>query len=151
MLATRWSNAWADPAAALALRLPGLCAVCPDLVLPVPLAPARLRERGYNQAWELARRGARRLAVSAEPQLLLRIRESAHQLALPPAARAGNVRGAFAVEPRRRAEVAGRRSAVVDDVMTTGSPAAELAQVLKEAGATAVEVWVVARTPGPGE
>jgi ComF family protein len=123
----------------------------PDLVLPVPLALTRLRERGYNQAWELTRRVARRLTVSAEPQLLLRIRETAHQLDLPPAARAGNVRGAFAVEPRRRAEIAGRRVAVVDDVMTTGSTAAELAQVLKQAGAAAVEVWVVARTPRPGE
>ncbi len=129
----------------------GARAARPDLVLPVPLAPARLRERGYNQAWELARRVARRLAVGADPQLLLRIRDTAHQLALPPAARAGNVRGAFAVEPRRRAEIAGRRIAVVDDVMTTGSTAAELAQVLKQAGAAAVEIWVVARTPRPGE
>jgi ComF family protein len=123
----------------------------PDLVLPVPLAPSRLRERGYNQAWELARRVARRLAVAADPHLLLRIRATAHQLALPPAARAGNVRGAFAVEPCRRAEIVGRRIAVVDDVMTTGSTANELAQLLKQAGAGAVEIWVVARTPRPGE
>ena len=123
----------------------------PALVLPVPLGAARWRERGYNQAWELARRVVRRLAVRAEAQWLLRMRETAHQLALPPAARAGNVRAAFAVEPGRRAEIAGRRIAVVDDVMTTGSTAAELAQVLKQAGAAAVEAWVVARTPRPGE
>ena len=80
----------------------------PPLVVPVPLARRRLRERGYNQAWELARRVARALDVAADATLLLRVRETAHQLDLPPAARAGNVRGAFAVEPRRRAEVAGR-------------------------------------------
>jgi ComF family protein len=123
----------------------------PDLILPVPLAGERLRERGYNQAWELARRGARRLGIAADPRLLLRIRATAHQLALPPEARAGNVRGAFAVEPRRRTEIVGRRIAVVDDVMTTGSTASELAQVLKQAGAAHVAVWVLARTPRPGE
>ena len=123
----------------------------PALLLPVPLGAARWRERGYNQAWELARRVARRLGVRAEAQWLLRIRETAHQLALPPTARAGNVHGAFAVEPRRRAEVAGRRIAVVDDVMTTGSTAAELARVLRQAGAARVEIWVVARTPRPAD
>lgn len=121
----------------------------PSLVLPVPLAPARLRARGYNQAWELARRVARALAIAADPALLLRIRETVHQLALPPLARAGNVAGAFAVEPRRRGELAGRDVAIVDDVMTTGHTAAELARVLKQAGARRVEVWVLARTPRP--
>lgn len=123
----------------------------PSLVLPVPLAAARWRERGYNQAWELARRVARRLDIAAEPELLLRLRETAHQLALPLADRAGNVRGAFAVEPRRRAELIGRHVAVVDDVMTTGSTAAEIAGVVRQAGAATVEIWVLARTPRPGD
>src|SRR5205823_272514 len=103
----------------------------PSLVLPVPLAPTRLRARGYNQAWEIARRLARVLDIAADPALLLRVRETVHQLALPPLARTGNVAGAFAVEPSRRGELAGRDVAVVDDVMTTGSTAAELARVLK--------------------
>jgi len=123
----------------------------PALVLPVPLAAARGRERGYNQAWELARRVARRLDLVAEPDLLLRLRETAHQLALPLVERAGNVRGAFAVEPRRRAELRGRHVAVVDDVMTTASTAAEIAGVLKQAGVATVEIWVLARTPRPGD
>jgi ComF family protein len=123
----------------------------PDLLLPVPLSAARLRERGYNQAWELARRVARRIGIAADARLLLRIRETSHQLALPPEARAGNVRGAFAVEPRRRHEVAGRSIAVVDDVMTTGSTLAEIARTLKQAGAAGVAVWVVARTPRPDD
>jgi len=126
-------------------------AIHPTLLVPVPLAPRRLRERGYNQAWELARRIAHRLGIAAEGELLLRIRETAHQLALPLAERAANVRGAFAIEPRRRAELAGRHVAVVDDVITTGVTAAEIAAVLKQSGAATVEVWVLARTPRPGD
>ncbi|MEO8081045.1 MAG: phosphoribosyltransferase family protein [Caldimonas sp.] len=119
----------------------------PDLIVPVPLAAKRLRERGANQAWELARRLARHLGIAADPLLLLRIRETAHQLDLQPEARIGNVRGAFAIEPRRRHEVRGRSIAVVDDVMTTGSTLAETARVLHDAGAASVAVWVLARTP----
>ena len=121
------------------------------LLAPVPLSDARLRERGCNQAWELARRLAPRLGARAEPSLLLRLRDTPHQIALPPAERAGNVRGAFAVEPRRLGEIRGRTVALVDDVMTTGSTAAEIARVLKHAGAARVEVWVVARTPRPAD
>ncbi|HEX2540848.1 MAG TPA: ComF family protein [Caldimonas sp.] len=126
-------------------------AAAPSLLLPVPLAAARLRERGYNQAWELARRVGRRLGIRADAGLLLRLRETSHQLSLPPAERLGNVRGAFAVEPGRRCELAGRSVALIDDVMTTGSTAAEIAAVLKQAGAAHVAVWVVARTARPGE
>jgi ComF family protein len=121
----------------------------PGLIVPMPLSEGRLRERGYNQAWELARRVARRIDGHADAHLLLRLRDTPHQLALPPEARAGNVRGAFAVEPRRLAEARGHSIAVIDDVMTTGHTAAEIARVLKQAGATRVEVWVVARTPRP--
>jgi ComF family protein len=119
----------------------------PSLLLPVPLSSERLRERGYNQAWELARRIARPLRCAADPHLLLRIRDTPHQLALPPGQRASNVRAAFAVEPRRLAEVRGRRVTVVDDVMTSGATLREVARVLLQAGASEVAVWVVARTP----
>jgi predicted amidophosphoribosyltransferase len=121
----------------------------PGRIVPVPLGEARLRERGENPAWELARRVARRIDGHADAHLLLCLRDTPHQLASPPEARAGNVRGAFAVEPRRLAEVRGRSIAVIDDVMTTGHTAAEIARVLKQAGAKWVEVWVVARTPRP--
>ena len=123
----------------------------PDLVAPLPLAAGRLRERGYNQAWVLARRVARTLRLVADADLPLRMRETAHQLDLPPASRESNVRGAFAIEPRRRAEIAGRRIAGVDDVMTTASTAAEIASVLKQARAAHVDIWVLARTPRPGD
>jgi len=121
----------------------------PALLLPVPLACTRMRERGYNQSWEIARRLARRLQCPADARLLLRIRDTPHQLAFPVEQRAANVRGAFAIEPARAAELRGRDVVVVDDVMTTGATAAELARVLRQAGAAQVRLWVVARTPAP--
>ncbi len=121
----------------------------PDWLLPVPLGAQRLRERGYNQSWELARRCARRLSCPTDAALLLRIRETPHQLSLPRDRRLANVRGAFAIEPPRRAEVVGRRITLIDDVMTTQATADELSGVLLDAGAQSVQVWVLARTPAP--
>ena len=122
----------------------------PALLLPVPLSQPRLRERGYNQAWELTQRAGRALHCAVDATLLLRVIDTPHQLALPPDQRTGNVRGAFAVEARRRGELAGRNVTVVDDVMTTGATAAEITRVLLQAGAAEVRIWVVARTPRPG-
>lgn len=139
-----------DLAAPLARRLlQALPADAPpaELVVPVPLSRERLAERGYNQAWELARRMAAARGLPAQARLLLRLRDTAHQLRLPEAERAANVHAAFAVEPREAARLAGRRVALVDDVMTTGATAAEIARELKRAGAASVQVWTVARTP----
>ena len=121
----------------------------PAWLLPVPLSDARLRERGYNQAWEIARRLGRALDCPADARLLLRVKDTPHQLALPPDRRAGNVRDAFAIEPRRLGELRGRKVTLIDDVMTTGATAAEASRVLLHAGASEVNVWVVARTPRP--
>ena len=143
-----------DLAPALAQRLVDTFrrsdAALPALLLPVPLSTARLRERGYNQAWELTHRLGRALRCETDAHLLLRVKDTPHQLALPPGQRAGNVRAAFAVEPRRRAELQGRSVTLVDDVMTTGATAAEAARTLLRAGASEVGVWVVARTPRDG-
>ena len=119
----------------------------PGLLLPMPLAEQRLRERGYNQAWELTRRLAAALRCASDARLLLRIKDTPHQLALAPSERAANVRGAFAIEPRRRAEVQEREITLIDDVLTTGATVDEAARVLLQAGAASVQVWVVARTP----
>lgn len=123
----------------------------PDLLLPVPLSMARLRERGYNQSWELARRTARHLDRPAQARVLLRRKDTPHQLALPLHQRAANVRGAFAVDPRWSDTLKGQGIALIDDVMTTGATASEAARILKEAGAASVQVWVVARTPAPAD
>jgi ComF family protein len=119
----------------------------PDTVLPVPIAPGRLRERGYNQAWELARRVASRLALPTDAALLLRPLDTAHQSALSRSERQHNLRTAFMADPQRRSALQGRRVALVDDVMTTGATVREAAAVLRRAGAAAIEVWVLARTP----
>lgn len=121
----------------------------PGLLLPAPLSPERLRERGYNQAWELTRRLARRLHAPASASLLLRVRHTARQMDLPLAERAANVRHAFAIEPRRRAELQGREVTVVDDVMTTGATAEEMTRVLRAAGAARVSIWTLTRTLPP--
>lgn len=123
----------------------------PHWLLPVPLASERLRERGYNQAWEIARRLASRIGGTADARLLVRLRDTAHQLALPPDRRAANVRGAFAVAPEGLARLRDARVVLVDDVMTTGATAAEIAAVLKQAGVREVTVAVLARTPRPGD
>jgi ComF family protein len=121
----------------------------PDWLLPVPLAAERLRERGYNQSWELARRLAVRRGLRCDARLLLRTRDTPHQTDLPADQRGANMRGAFAVEPLRLQALRGCRVALVDDVMTTGATLQELARTLKAAGATHVQAWVLARTPLP--
>jgi len=119
----------------------------PALLLPVPLAPQRLRERGYNQAWELARRLGRHLRIATDAALLLRGRDTAHQIGMTRPEREHNLRDAFQVDARRQARLRGRHVALVDDVLTTGATAHAAAQALRRAGAARVDVWVVARTP----
>jgi ComF family protein len=129
-----------------ALRDRGL-APKPALLVAVPLSRERLRERGYNQAWELARRLARRLHAAARADVLQRSRDTPHQIGMTRAERERNLRDAFWVEPRQRHLVQGSHVALVDDVFTTGATAHAAALALTRAGAARVEVWVVARTP----
>jgi ComF family protein len=112
----------------------------------MPLAPGRLRERGFNQAHELARRLAPR---KAEPRLLLRIRETPAQSGLSRAERLRNLQGAFALEPLRAEAVRGRRVVLVDDVMTSGASLFAAAQVLRAGGAAHITAVVLARTEAP--
>jgi ComF family protein len=116
-----------------------------DLVVPVPLSRERLRERGYNQAAEIARRVAKARRVRLELTIIARERNTQAQADLPWSERARNVRGAFRCER----SLDGAAIAVVDDVMTTGATLDELAATLKRAGAARVVNWVVARTFPP--
>ena len=116
-------------------------AVRPDLVIPLPLAPRRLAERGFNQASLLGERVSKTLAIRFEARGMLRVRETPPQSGLSREARLKNVRGAFDCANR----LDGLRVAVVDDVMTTGATLSEAARALKKAGAAHVSAWVIAR------
>ena len=113
-----------------------------DAIIPMPLAPARLRERGFNQAQELARNAGRILRLPVAASACRKVTETPPQAALPWKERARNVRGAFVCD----VDLTGQRVAIVDDVMTTGATLNELARNLKRAGALHVSGWVVART-----
>jgi ComF family protein len=120
----------------------------PDVLLPVPLHAARLRERGYNQALELARPLARALGVPHADNLLVRAKATAAQATLDAKARRKNLRGAFAIDPARFAgDPARTHIALIDDVMTTGATLRECARVLKRAGFARVDVWALGRAP----
>ena len=118
----------------------------PALLVPVPLHRARLRQRGYNQALELAKPLARHLGVPLRRDVLQRLRSTDAQTELDAPARRHNVRGAFAT---RAGITLPPHVAVLDDVMTTGATLAECARVLKRAGVRRVDVWALARAPAP--
>ncbi len=126
-------------AAALATELTGQPR--PELIVPMPLHPARLRERGFNQALEIARHLGDRLAVPCR-HACQRQRDTPPQAGLDLKARRRNLRGAFACADT----LAGKRIALLDDVMTSGSSLDALATTARRAGAADISVWVVART-----
>jgi ComF family protein len=114
--------------------------VPPEHILPVPLHDTRLRERGFNQSLELARPIAKRFGLPLSTQAVRRIRATPPQSDLSRKQRLKNIKGAFEVRQPLKGQVV-----IVDDVMTTGSTAHELARTLLDAGAERVEVWVCAR------
>ncbi len=117
-----------------------------DLVIPMPMHPQRLKERGFNQALEIAKVLDKRLCKNHKEKLDYKSVErqtlAPPQASLPLKERVKNIKGAFKVD----ADLSGKRIAIVDDVMTTGASLNELAKTLKKAGAVHVECWVIART-----
>ncbi len=113
----------------------------PEVLLSVPLHPRRLRTRGYNQAQEIARFVARRLALPLRPTLLRRIRPTPPQQGLDARDRRRNLRNAFTLA----GPLPFRHVALIDDVVTTGSTVGEITRLLKRAGAERVVVWAAAR------
>lgn len=118
----------------------------PALIVPVPLHRTRLRQRGYNQALELARPLGRALGVPVRHDVLLRQRATVAQTELDAPARRRNVRGAFALREGVRLPA---HVTLLDDVMTTGATLAECARLLRRAGVARVQVWALARAPSP--
>jgi len=113
-----------------------------DVIVPVPLHPARRRERGFNQA-ELLARSLSRLTGLPVMLVLERVRYTTTQTAFDRTERMENLRNAFRLRPARN--VRGSRVLLVDDVLTTGSTLSECARVLKESGASSVHAATAAR------
>lgn len=114
----------------------------PDLLIPLPLHSARLRERGFNQALEIARPIAAQFKLELAIGKLTRQKDTEHQARLSANARWINMRNAF----HYQGSLAGARVALIDDVMTSGASLNAAAKALKAAGAIEVQAWVIART-----
>src|SRR3990167_1133696 len=121
----------------------------PDLLLPVPLAERRQRQRGFNQAALLAQWLSEQLQLPLQHHWLQRVIDTPAQQQLDAATRKRNLRRAFALAPA--SAVSGLHLALVDDVLTTGATAESLARLLKQAGAARVDIYCLARTPKPGD
>ncbi|MDE2139810.1 MAG: ComF family protein [Gammaproteobacteria bacterium] len=117
----------------------------PDLLIPIPLHSARLRERGFNQALELAHPVSRRLHLRLDNRACLRRMNTAVQSKLDAKERRRNLRDAFEV----RTSLRGVHVAVLDDVVTTGATVGALSRALREAGAARITVWSLARAARP--
>lgn len=117
------------------------------LLLPVPLHPERLRERGYNQAAELARPLEKKWGLPLEHRLVRRVKATSMQKGLTAEERARNLRQAFVVDQERYRELGSpTHITLVDDVVTTGATATTLARALRQAGVTELAVLALART-----
>lgn len=113
----------------------------PDIIIPMPLHPIRLRERGFNQAHEIAKHLNKDLGVPLAAQRLHRVVNTVSQATLDWEARKKNMKGAFACD----APLNGQHIVLIDDVMTSGATLNAAAKTLKHAGAAQVSLWVVAR------
>ena len=117
----------------------------PEVLLPVPLHPSRYRERGFNQALEIARVVARRHNLALDYKICRRTRPTHAQAQLHAKERRENLRRAFQLTR----DLPWRHVAIIDDVVTTGSTVAELASILRQGGASLIEVWACARAMPP--
>lgn len=136
--------AYADLLGQLAAeKLAGALATRPECLVPMPLHPKRLRERGFNQALELASVIGRHAGIPLATDCCQRIRHTAPQTGLSARDRHRNVKGAFAAaRPLPYGHVA-----IIDDIVTTGRSVEELALILKSAGVRQIDIWACARTP----
>jgi ComF family protein len=114
----------------------------PDIIIPMPLHPSRLKERGFNQASEIARIVAQQLDIPLATHICSRTRPTPPQAGLAVKERRRNMKGVFACSQ----SLAGQHVALLDDVMTTGASLDALARTVKNAGAARVDCWVIART-----
>jgi ComF family protein len=112
----------------------------PELIIPVPLHRKRLRQRGFNQAIELAKPVAKQLGLNIDRKLCKRIKNTPAQISLRAKQRKRNVRNAFQIKTLNVDYIA-----IIDDVMTTTSTVNELSKCLRQQGVKKIDVWVIAR------
>jgi ComF family protein len=117
-----------------------------DVIIPMPLHPTRLKERGFNQSLEVAKVVSTQMNIPVDSKSCIRIKNTAPQASLPLKERLKNMRGAFEIKQNLiQNHLKGKHIAIIDDVMTTGTSLNELAKTLKQAGAKQVDCWVIAR------
>lgn len=114
----------------------------PEIIIPVPLHPRRLYERGYNQALELARPLSKKLQMPIKTSLIKRIKFTSPQAQLNAKERIKNVKNSFWVEK----DCNFHHVAIVEDVITTGNTVFELCRVLFAAGVKKIDIWCVAKS-----
>jgi ComF family protein len=120
-------------------------------LVPIPLAPTRERERGFNQSALLAQAVARRWGIPVWPDVLVRQRHTATQTRLTPSERLSNVSGAFGVDPRVAARIRGTHLVLVDDVITTAATLNAAASALTERGVRLLSYLTFGRAPDAGD
>jgi ComF family protein len=116
-----------------------------DAIIPVPLHPSRLRQRGFNQALEIARPLSRQLGIPIDAHSVIRTQATPSQTRLTKEQRKRNLQQAFAVKK----PLTFKRVAIVDDVMTSGQTVTALTHTMQQAGISHTEIWICARTPAP--
>jgi ComF family protein len=114
----------------------------PQIIIPVPLHNKRLRERGFNQALELAKPIAKKIKIPIDTRHCHRIRATETQSLIPAKQRRNNMKNAFAIDKNFAVDYV----AIIDDVMTTGDTVNELSKVLRKVGVTKIDIWCCART-----
>lgn len=113
----------------------------PELVIPVPLHTKRLKQRGFNQALEIANFVAKNLTLKIDIKSCQRLRHTAAQSSLSGGERKRNVKKAFAIKK----PISAKHVAIIDDVMTTGNTVNELAKSLKQADVQRIDIWCCTR------
>lgn len=142
--AAKYGKRWSIFSALSELLLPKLMSLSDlDWIIPLPLHRARLKERGFNQAIEIARPLSKKLGIPLKINKLRRIKDTEHQARLTTIVRAKNVQHAFEADD----SVYGKNVALVDDVLTSGASLNSASLALLGAGAQRVDCWILARTP----
>jgi len=115
--------------------------ICPDVLIPVPLHKKRLKQRGFNQALEIAKILSKKLNTPIDYQACQRIKNTLPQSEISAEERKKNIHQAFAISKK----INYQHIAIIDDVMTTGNTVNELAKALKKSGIKKISVWCIAR------